>query len=75
MLFVQVLYEIAYAFGNMTTAFSIFTMIPHARISEHSLISDISGVSTGLVVEDDEAAPDPLLLFSEPTPTGSRVML
>ena len=75
MLFVQVLYEIAYAFGSMTTAFSIFTMMPRARISEDSLISDVSGVSTGLVVEEDEAAPDPLLSFSEPTPTGSRVML
>ena len=74
MLFVQVLYEIAYAFGSMTTAFSIFTVMPRARISEDSLISDISGVSTGLVVEDDEATPDPLLLFSEPTPTGFKVM-
>lgn len=59
------LYEIAYAYGNMTTAFSISTLIPRTRIPESSLISDITGVSTGLVVEVGDDPLDPLLFGGE----------
>ena len=59
------LYEIAYAYGNMTTAFSISTLMPRTRVSENCLISDITGVSTGLVVEVGEDSLDPLLFGCE----------
>ena len=36
----------------MSTAFSISTLMPRTRIFESCLISDITGVSTGLVGED-----------------------
>ena len=68
------LYEIAFAFGSMTSAFSISTMMPHARISEDWLISDITGVSMGLVVEEDEASPDPLLFLCDSTSAVSEVI-
>ena len=58
----------------MTTAFSIFTMMPRTRISENCVISDITGVSTGLVVEEDEASPDPLNFLCEATSTESEVL-
>ena len=63
--------EIAYAYGSMTTAFSISTLMPRTRISESCLISDISGVSTGLVVEIGEDSLEPLLFLCdlEPAPT------
>jgi hypothetical protein len=39
--------------------------MPRTRISESSLISDIAGVSTGLVVEVGEDPLDPLLFGHE----------
>ena len=44
-------------------------MMPRTRISEDHLISDITGVSTGLVVEEDAASPDPFLFLCESAPT------
>lgn len=59
------LYEIAYAYGSMTAAFSISTLLPRTRISESCLISDITGVSTGLVVEVGEDSLEPLLFLCD----------
>lgn len=61
----QVLYEIAYAYGKISTPFSMYTMLPRTRIPQDGVVSDVSGVSTGLVVEDDESAPDPLNFLSQ----------
>ena len=49
----------------MTTAFSISTLTPHTHIPESSLISDITGVSTGLVVEVGDDPLDSLLFGGE----------
>ena len=49
----------------MTTAFSISTLIPRTRIPESSIISDITGVSTRLVVEVGDDPLDPLLFGGE----------
>ena len=59
------MYEIAYTYGNTTTAFSISTLIPRTCTPESSLISDITGVSTGLAVEAGDDPLDPLLFGGE----------
>ena len=69
----QVLYEIAYAYGSISTPFSMYTMLPRMRIPQDGVVSDVSGVSTGLVVEEDESAPDPLNFLSETIPQRAEV--
>lgn len=65
------LYEIAYAFGSMIKPFSIFTVLPRDRVSDRLLIRDISISSSLLVVEEDENAIDPLVLFSTENPSSN----
>jgi len=54
----QVLYEIVYAFGNVSTSFSIFTMIPRQHINEKESFYNIT--TSVLVVEEDGSVLDPL---------------
>lgn len=68
------LYEIAYAYGDMTTTFSISTLMPRMHIPESSLISDITGVSTGVVVEVGDDPLDPLLFDGE-SASSVRVLI
>ena len=58
----QVLYEIAYAFGSVTGAFSIFTRMPKSRVCEDKVVDDIN--SDVLMVEEDGGSREPLLFFS-----------
>ena len=59
----------------MTTAFSISTLMPRTRISEKCLISDIAGVSTGLVVEVGEDPLDPLLFGHDSSSVVRELLL
>ena len=52
------LYEIVYAFGNVSAHFSIYTMIPRHRISEQESICNIT--TSVLIVEEDDSVLDPL---------------
>ena len=47
----KVLYEVAFAFGAMKTAFSIFTTVPRVRVDERDVIRN---VSTGVLVAEDD---------------------
>ena len=63
----QVLYEIATAYGNMTKGFSIHTIIPREVVPTTCTVKDIK--SSVLVVEELENAPD-LLTFVQETLGG-----
>ena len=68
---VQVLYEIATAYGNVTKGFSIHTIIPRELVPVTCQVKDIS--SSVLIVEEGENAPD-LLTFVRETLGQAEVL-
>ena len=68
---VQVLYEIATAYGNVTKGFSIHTIIPRELVLVTCQVKDIS--SSVLIVEEVENAPD-LLTFVQETLGQAEVL-
>lgn len=57
------LYEVAFAFGALKEAFSIYTTLPRNRVDEHASV--VGNISAGvLVIENDAKATDPSDLFS-----------
>ena len=68
---VQVLHEIATAYGNVTKGFSIHTIIPRELVPVTCQVKDISSV---LLVEEGENTPD-LLTFVRETLGGQAEVL
>ena len=48
-------------------------MLPRTCIPQDGVVRDVSGVSTGLVVEKDVSALDPLIFLSETIPKQAKV--
>jgi hypothetical protein len=63
----QIFYEIAFGYCSenlLNQPFSLFTVLPRKRVPEDSLFGSVEPSSL-LIVEDDETATDPLILFAE----------
>ena len=58
-------------YGNISTSFFIYTQY-FLVLAEDGVVHDVSGVSTGLVVEDDESSLYPLIFLSETTPKQAK---
>ena len=69
---VQVLYEIATAYGNMTKGFSIHTIIPRELVPTTCRVKDIP--SSVLIVEEVENAPDLLTFVREILESQAEVL-
>lgn len=54
----QVLYEIALAFGSLMEPFCIYTLRPRTRVPHDGVITDIGEPPLVLVVEDSSDGPD-----------------
>ena len=67
------LYEIAYAYGGMSTSFSISSMMPRQKIPEHSTIDNVRSLSTVLVVEESSAPLDMNIFIIPSSMSGAKV--
>ena len=68
----QVLYEIATAYGNVTKGFSIHTIIPRELVPTTCKVKDIP--SSALIVEEGENSPD-FVTFERETLGGQAEVL
>ena len=76
-MYIQVLHEIVFGIGGITSPFSIYTMRPRRHISNDSKISDIVPISQTLVAEEDITGIDPVIFLSnddEPLPVIQQIV-
>lgn len=67
----QVLYEVAYAFGQCDGPISLFNVLPKTRIDENGRVGDVCGDI--VMVEYDDSASEPVMLFSPEMPNTEKV--
>ena len=66
MMILQVSYEIAFAFGDLTGPFSIYTLRPRTWVPQDGVITDIGDPPLVLVVEESDDGPDMESIESPP---------
>lgn len=59
------IYEIAFGIGGITKPFNVFTIRPRMNIKINAQVNEVLNVPQTLVIEEDEAAPDPVELLSQ----------
>ena len=74
---IQILYEIALAFGEVSPPLSLFTIVPRKRISEKDPVSVVARTSSVLFMEEDDDGWDPFMHGTHTTSNemnGSKVV-